>query len=486
MPRQRYVPHHQRGKVIKMKSNEFSVATYNMLAKSLGTNTIPWVMNVSPSIRQRIEEVTPYPTFQQWVDSILKPEYLHHFHKNFASGNYAAMRSFWGAPTCQSSEDIPTELNGLTWVREDVVAYTTDDPSISTQQATSLRGMSKLNLPNELFQEFFHEILSKEQGIYSWKVRGPRIFDKITSEKPEIISIQEYDCHDVMANYRTTGSSESFSQAMASIGYNGVFLKDPLLGRDPPSGIGVFWEDSSFETVAGISGMESVDCNTHGFGGSVFNVDLEERWHSNDSAHEESELMKAADRRNGVICRLRHKSTGRIVSLCTAHLMTTSRDSAKTNKFPGEVRSGELAALRSLVESQVQADDALVLVGDFNTDAKDAKNLFSGQIEASDSAKLCEFETGFDISTEIFEWDTHRLKDAFAAIHRWGEGVGEDKYCTSRNANRVEWIDYIYYDCNQLETLRLSDCQTPSSLIPDERNPSDHVPLIAKFRFTDE
>lgn len=469
-----------------MKSHEFSVATYNMLAKSLGTNTIPWVMNVSPSIRQRIEEVTPYPSFRQWVDDVLKPEYMNHFHKNFESGNYASMRSFWGTPSCTSPQDIPKDLHGLTWVREDVVAYATDDATSSTQEATTLRGISKQNLPNEVFQEFFDEINSKEQGIYAWKVRGPRIFAKITSGKPEIISMQEYDCHDAIADYRNSGSPESFAEAMKSVGYDGVFLKDPLVGRDPPSGIGLFWDNASFETVAGISGMESLDCNSNGFGGSIHNVDLEERWHPRNSPHEESQLMKASDRRNGAVCRLRHKTTGRVVSLCTAHLMTTSRDGAKTNMFPGEVRAGELAVLRRLVESQIKPGDALVMVGDFNTNAKDAKTVFSGQIQALKNEKVLEFKTGFNASIESFEWDSHILKDAFAAFHRWGEGVGESEYCTSRNSNRVEWIDYVFYDCNKLESLRLSDCHTPPNLIPDAQNPSDHLPLVAKFRLANK
>lgn len=463
-----------------MKNHDFSVLTYNMLAKSLGTNTIPWVMKVSPTMKRRIEKVTPYPSFNQWLDQVLKPEYLQHFHKNFASGNYAAMRSFWGAPKCQSTADIPPELNGLAWVGEDIVSYTTADND-QTQQAATLRGISRRNLPNDIFQDFVHEIISKEQSIYSWTVRGPRIFDTVTREKPGIISIQEYDCHDTVADYRATGGSESFTEAMAFAGYSGVLLKDPLVGRDPPSGLGIFWLDRSFETVAGTKGMERIECNAQGFGGSVINADLAERWHPKVSDDDKSETMKPADRRNGAVCRLRHKGTGQVVALCAAHLMTTSRDGTKTNRFPGEVRAGELAALRRLVENNVEEDDALVLAGDFNTDAKDAKQIFSGRIRDPEAGEMREFETGFE--SESFVWGPHKIQDAFANVHEWGEGVGANKYCTSRNANRVEWIDYLFYDSNQLQILYLSDCLTPSNLIPDEKNPSDHVPLMAKFQF---
>ena len=496
-----------------MKSQEFTITTYNMLAKSLGTNTIPWVMHVSPSLRQRILQAQQHASgdsFSTWVDQVLKPPYLQHFHKNFASGSYAAMRSFWGAPVCVSQADIPPELHGLTFVEPDVVAYHVaatddddDDDKATTKriQATTLRGILKQNLPNDLFQEFFDEVISKQQSVYEWNVRGPRIFDTITKQKAGIISIQEYDCHDAKADYRGNGMSESFSQAMASVGYSGVFLKDPLLGRDPPSGLGVFWHNTSFETATCKKvGMETIECNAQGFNESVYNIDLQERWHpiSKVVSTRESELMASADRRNAAICRLRHKATGRIVTLVTAHLMTVSRDGVKTNLFPGEVRAGELATMKQvLVElsssssssSRVVAaddDDAVLLVGDFNTNAAEAIEIFSGRIQASDSeTNVREFETGFNVKNKTFQWGSHTLKDAFTNIHQWGLAVGEEGYCTSRNANRIEWIDYIYYDCNKLDDpLHLSKCHTPGQMIPDKENPSDHLPLTATFRFS--
>jgi exonuclease III len=464
-----------------MKTLDFTVTTYNMFAKSLGTNTIPWVMNVSPTTRKRVEDATNYSSFNQWVEKELKPEYLQHFHKNFQSGHYAAMRSFWGAPKLDSSKDIPAELNGLTWVGEDTICYTTEEAQ--TKEAMTLKGLSKKCLPQDIFREFFEEIISKEQGVYSWDVRGPRIFETLSQHGPDIVSIQEYDCHDTKAEYRGKGCLESFSEAMSSVGYSGVFLKDPLLGRDPPSGMGVFWLNDTFETVCGTTGMESLDCNIEGSASSIWNVDMEERWHPNSSNNGGPEIMKAADRRSGALCRLQHKKTRRFVSLCTAHLMTTSRDSIKTNKFPGEVRACELAALRNLVQKHIHSEDAVILVGDFNTDTKNAKNIFSGKIKAADSDEVCDFDTGFDSKSALFVWDQHQLQDAFAALHKWGEGVGEDKHCTSRNANRVEWIDYIFFDRIFLQPVGLSDCQTPSSSIPDETNPSDHIPLVAEFRF---
>ncbi|KAL3942189.1 MAG: hypothetical protein SGBAC_003568 [Bacillariaceae sp.] len=452
-----------------------------MLARSLGTNTIPWVMDVSPSIQRQIEQTSSYDTFSEWVDNVLKPEYMRHFHKNFASGNYAAMRRFWGAPTCQSANDIPKELKGLKWIDEDRVSYTTSQNSTETQHiATTMRGTCKKALPNDLFDSFFSEVISKEEGVYTWNTRGPRIFETILRNEPDIISIQEYDCNDVQAEYRKPGCVESFSEAMATAGYSGVFLKDPLLGRDPPSGMGVFWMDNTFETLAGKSGIESLDCGKQAFDDSVLNVDLEEHWHPSKSETSDSVMMKASDRRNGGLCRLRHKQSRRRVTLCTAHLMTKSRDGLKTNNFPGEVRAGELAALKRLVESTAQSDESVVLTGDFNTDAKEALGVFAGKFQSSDS--ILEFQTGFDAQSKTFSWGSQVLQDAFAQTHQWGEGVGEGKHCTSRNANRIEWIDYIFHDAIGLEALESTKCVTPPTLIPDEQHPSDHLQLTVHFR----
>ena len=468
-----------------MKQHEFTVTTYNMLARSLGTNTIPWVMDVSPTIQRKIEQASSYESFTEWVDNVLKPEYMQHFHKNFASGNYAAMRRFWGAPVCQSARDIPNDLDGLEWIDEDRVSYTIkQNATESTHVATTMRGTSKKALPHDLFESFFNEVISKEEGIYSWSTRGPRIFETILRNAPDIIAIQEYDCHDVQAEYRKPGCIESFSEAMGASGYSGVFLKDPLLGRDPPSGLGVFWMDKAFEALDGTSGIKSLDCGKQAFDNSVLNVDLEEHWHPTKSENWEAVMMKASDRRNGGLCRLRHKQSGRKVAFCTAHLMTKSRDGPKTNKFPGEVRACELAALKGLVESNAQADEAVVLTGDFNTDAKEALAVFAGKFESlSHPGTSCEFETGFDRSTKTFKWGSHVLEDAFVQSHQWGNGVGEGKHCTSRNANRIEWIDYIFHDGKQLYPMELTKCATPPALIPDEQHPSDHLPLTAKFRF---
>ena len=60
--------------------HSFRVLTYNILARSLGSNTIPWVLNVSPQTRTRIEDKTG-EAFGTWRRTNVDEEYKRHWHK---------------------------------------------------------------------------------------------------------------------------------------------------------------------------------------------------------------------------------------------------------------------------------------------------------------------------------------------------------------------------------------------------------------------
>ena len=74
---------------------------------------------------------------------------------------------------------------------------------------------------------------------------------------------------------------------------------------------------------------------------------MREAWHPLGGADDGPTPMALSDRRNAALVRLTHRASGAIVWVCAAHLMTTSRDGARTNRYPGEVRAGEFVALRS-------------------------------------------------------------------------------------------------------------------------------------------
>ena len=75
------------------RTGEVTVVTYNILAKSLGSNCIPWVIEISSSLKDRVEASTN-KKWNDWRLDVLQTAYKAHFHKNDASGDYMAMRAF--------------------------------------------------------------------------------------------------------------------------------------------------------------------------------------------------------------------------------------------------------------------------------------------------------------------------------------------------------------------------------------------------------
>ena len=446
--------------------HSFRVLTYNILARSLGSNTIPWVLNVSPQTRARIEDKTG-EAFNNWRRANVDDEYKRHWHKNFHSGDYAAMRALWGCRVLRSDGDIPEKLSGLKFESEDKVLYVKGGlPTV----ATTLRGVLRRSLGEAEGLRLFAEVSEQDATVYDWAARGPRVFDVCTANN-DIVALCEYDVHTARASYAT--GDQPFHAAMASQGYDGAFFTDPLIGRTPPAGLGVFWRSDVFELVEEQE-ERIIACNTTT--NSLSNHDLLEKWHPlvvppTDGGGVTATDLPAADRRQAAVVRLRHKASGRVVCVVAVHLMTTSRDGPGVTRFPGEVRAGELATIKNIVAARADDDDAVVLVGDFNTPPSDT-HVWSGDVGFKHA-------TGWG-GDGAFSWGDRTLRDAFAPVHGWADCEG---VCTSKNGDRSLWIDYIFHDAS-LAPMERSDVSAPAGAIPDLVHPSDHLPLACTFRFS--
>ena len=478
-------------------THSFTALTYNILARSLGSNTIPWCIAIDAAFRERVEAATS-TKWSAFKSATLTPEYKAHFHKNFAAGEYTAMRAFWAARKCASAADLPASLPHLRFVAEDTVAYTADG---AERVATTLRGLLRQNLPESLALELFSHIVAAEEAVYAWAVRGPRLFSEVTRPRfgggpPDIVALQEYDAHEAVARYRGD-ADETFAAAMDAAGWTGALFKDPK-GGPQASGLGVFWRRAAFVAAADGGGEfegGEIECDAGGgaFGVPARSVDMREAWHPLGGADDDGPTpMALSDRRNAALVRLTHRASGAIVWVCAAHLMTTSRDGARTNRYPGEVRAGEFVALRELVASEVrggggggdQSGAAMLLMGDFNTPPGDAA-VFEGRPPAA-AAGLPpppRLATGF--SGGAFGWADAdgaplELRDAFEGIHRWGDAPAPG-HCTSRNADRTEWIDYVFHTPATLTPTARSDTAAPDAAMPSETHPSDHLPLAVAF-----
>ncbi|KAA8499354.1 hypothetical protein FVE85_6939 [Porphyridium purpureum] len=536
-------------KVANMAST-FAVVTYNMLARSLGSNSIPWVMDVPPAavaladaaltakhsrrlIRAAGAAALPPPPTRQctWAELARGPlasHYIDHFHKNYDSGDYQEMRRFFGARKVVKISDVPKPLRTrLEVVAEDCVQY--KGAHGQNVRCRTLRGLLRnaLNQDAEadgrdVGDEVFRAIMELDARVYDWEVRGPRVFRALMAEpfhlltleerrypslsrSGDILVLQEYDVHEVQAEYDIDDGRATFAEAMKRRGFAGAFF----CGTRSEAGIGVFWRESVFACEAGGSddgaARRHIACGQElrhdADGTALSNHDLGEVWRpirrrnasavvatqtssGQEAATPDRELMKDADRRNCAFARLRHRDTGAHVCMIALHLMTTSRDCEDVTYFPGEVRAGELAAIRQLVAAHAERGDAVILAGDFNTQPHEM-SVFTG------SCASPPLDTGFDAALKAFHWHDRegnaiRLAECLERTHRWCANELEQKYCTSANGVRQEWIDYVFAGppaTVQVVASAGALPKIPKVALPNELHGSDHVPIGAEFAF---
>lgn len=174
----------------------------------------------------------------------------------------------------------------------------------------------------------------------------------------DVIALQEYDCDTSVADYRGTGRPCTFREAMAAHGYDGLVLLD----AGKREGQGLYWRRDVFslgphgmdaERIAALD-IEAVRLprpipqpppvgrgTPADLGAVVFLADMGEHWHkripkSSPVAYEAAPTpLRDADHKSIAAVQLVHRATSEPVWVATTHLMTTSRDCAKTNGFPG-------------------------------------------------------------------------------------------------------------------------------------------------------
>jgi len=158
--------------------------------------------------------------------------------------------------------------------------------------------------------------------------------------------------------------------------------------------------------------------------------------------------------------------------------MTDARDNPNMNKYPGEVRAGELKFIREIVEKKLSEHtdiQAVIFSGDFNIDITSDLSMLEGQIPGYQK-----IPTGFQ--SRALHWGKFTLLETHANVHKWGENF-TGNVCTSYNVSRCSWIDMMWYSNHSLVVEQYSQNFTPKSQIPDKDNPSDHLPISAIFSF---
>jgi len=276
-----------------------------------------------------------------------------------------------------------------------------------------------------------------------WKARGPRILEKIAQQQPTILALQEYDVQEL-----PTAGHTSFLSAMEAMGYQGALFLGP--GQEKV-GIGLFWlcgrcalqgEELPKDHVVQ-SGMET---------SSYGNIDLQEAG------------LRDIDRRLAGFVKLTVDETP--ILLCGVHLMTGSRDK------DGRLRQQELVTVSELMKTWAGPGAGVILCGDFNVNSRGfmEEHIWEGTGYKRDP----------DTKANRFHWqrcdDTPlTLRDAFDSVY------GDEAYSSTRTGTRLETIDYMFFDEEAFLLVDCSKLQCPERPMPNESEPSDHIPVCASL-----
>ena len=258
------------------------------------------------------------------------------------------LRNLWSA-SIENQGDIPQGLNNVIFVKRDTVQYVrSSDQQIEI--ATTLRGLLHSLCPS-IGDEIYSSIMETE--VYrAWTTRGPAIFREITSkacselsglesrDSIDIITLFEYDAHNLLANYRGCGVQESFSDAMQFKGFDTICMAE----RDS-SGPAVFWNREKFELASyqgRVEGIESQTPCVHVLGvdeviDGAKNIDLHEHYFPLGVEGDVRVELPDPQRKELGLVELRHLPSGKVFLVAMCHFMTESRDNPACNKYPGQV-----------------------------------------------------------------------------------------------------------------------------------------------------
>ena len=104
--------------------SSFTCVSYNLLAASLGSNTIPWVMTISQRAQKAAEQELRNKSggcgsWKDFVKNVLSVEYRAGFHSNYSpvwpKKESSHMRAVWAAEINSTSDlPLPLQQGGVT------------------------------------------------------------------------------------------------------------------------------------------------------------------------------------------------------------------------------------------------------------------------------------------------------------------------------------------------------------------------------------
>lgn len=478
------------------------VLEYNMLAIRVSNLAYPWITEVPKSVLD--EKGVSYENYEQTIKK-LNEEYETNWNNRQPLADDDSGRWFYLWPEMGIDlRDNETFIKDI-W-KASGLPVTVNETSvvIDGKPSLSFRGVFEAYIENGKGREIFNWLLHQQKNVMDWQFRGPKLFKRVLEYDPDIVVMPEYDgfSRRNTAEFRT-GITERFEEAMLSRGYHYQLIP---IQRD---GVGVFFRVAAEENKdAGEHTQKPTPPAIFSFI-TLSTMSLEETSHPSGCT-DDSCVKSIGNRKTKAVGNVRLKwhyqgsEEYRTMNVVGVHLLTQSGDKGE---FPGEVRAGELASVKKYIASgelgPIEATDDIVFAGDFNTNARGSQpystiTLPGGALKTKPDAERnsekifmgeaapTHVDTGYDIvgGVRMFRWNAPEargggeieLADTYA--DDWNERrFGQVPVCTSHNAQRIETIDFIFASRN-LQVWSKSVPTCPDKPIPNDDEPSDHMPIV--------
>jgi len=262
---------------------------------------------------------------------------------------------------------------------------------------------------------------------FDWRTRRWRLLEEVVRHSPDIICLQEVD-HVTL-----------YKRALGSIGYVGHFVPKPdspciyLKNNTGPDGCAIFYKKEKFSLVSGP------------------HTRVIEVWRVQS---------------NQVILNmtLKHRESGREVNVATTHLK------ARSGALLSTLRNEQGKDIIDWVDSIKKPETPIIICGDFN--AEPTEPVFqtmtqNNKLPLKSAYKIC--SNPENMENDALEYTTWKVRES-----------GEQKHI----------LDYIFHSPDTLETIETLDMPTEEQIgesrVPSLAFPSDHLSLLAKFRFSGE
>lgn len=273
-----------------------------------------------------------------------------------------------------------------------------------------------------LTPEEISRVETRDRETFSWSIREPRILEIVQELNADLMSLVELDRYE-----------ETFKPRFAAMGYESVYKERPR--------------------------KSSLDGCCILYRASVFQLEEHHSFDYRDEQDSKTGMSRTRPDRTALMVLLsrRDKQDERVI-FCSTHL-ARNPESQEQHRIRIMQTAELMQQLRAFAIQHNALNVPTMIAGDLNTDHLE-------------QMRCC--------CRALFN-----LQQSSPHPILW-HGLSMDTAPTSRTMTRNVRIDHLVYDHSSLELVKcVAGNKAPTSLIPCQKEPSDHLPICAQMRFRD-